>query len=85
MSSPNSPTLNEVIENIVEDVLRERVEQPESHENVPAREVREETKEVKVNQEKRESSSPTRGQRFSGKKKKPSPRRDSSKKEGSRN
>ena len=48
MSSPSSPTLNEVIGNIMEDVLRERAEQPENKETVPSEEVGEETKEVEV-------------------------------------
>ena len=47
MSSPNSPTLGEVIENIVEDVLHEKAEQLENQEIAP-KEVREETEEVKV-------------------------------------
>ena len=48
MSSPSSPSLEEVIENIMEDVQRERVEQPENQETVPAEGVREEVKEMEV-------------------------------------
>ena len=48
MSSPNSPTLNEVIENIVEDVLGERAEQTKNQETIPVEEVREQTEEVEV-------------------------------------
>ena len=48
MSNLSSPTLNEAIENIVEDVLGERVEQTENQEIVPMVEVREETEEVEV-------------------------------------
>ena len=48
MSSLSSPTLNEAIENIVEDVLGERVEQTKNQEIVPMEEVREETEEVEV-------------------------------------
>ena len=46
MSIPSSPTLDEVIKNIMENVQRERVEQPENQEIVPTEEVREEVKEV---------------------------------------
>ena len=46
MSSLSSPTLDEVVENIVEDVLRERVEQPETQETVPSEEVRKENEEM---------------------------------------
>ena len=35
MSNPSSPTLNEVVENIVEEVLRERVKQQENQETAP--------------------------------------------------
>ena len=46
MSSPSSPTLDEVIEKIMEDVQVERVEQPENQETTPTEEVREEIEEV---------------------------------------
>ena len=46
MSSPTSPTLNDLIRNIVEDVLRERAKQRKNQETVPMREVGEETEEV---------------------------------------
>ena len=46
MSSPRSPTLDEVIEKIMENVQGERVEQPKNQETVPAKEVREEVEEV---------------------------------------
>ena len=45
MSNPNSPTLNEVIEKIMEDVQVERVEQPKNQETTLANEVREKVKE----------------------------------------
>ena len=48
MSSPNSPTLNEVVGNIIEDVLKESAKQAANQETVPAKEVREETEEVEV-------------------------------------
>ena len=48
MSILSSPTLNELIENIVEDVLGKRVEQIENQEIVPVEEVREEIEEVEV-------------------------------------
>ena len=54
MSSPNSLTLNDMIENIVEDVLKERTEQAKNHETIPVEEVREKagenegTEEVRV-------------------------------------
>ena len=48
MSTSSSPTLDKVIENIMEDVLRERVEQATNQETVPAEEVREEIEEVEV-------------------------------------
>ena len=51
MSSPNSHTLNDVIENIVEDVLRERVEQAENQETVPTEEVKEEAGEMEGTEE----------------------------------
>ena len=41
MSSSNSPTLNDVIENIVEDVLRKRAKQAENQETDPTKEVKE--------------------------------------------
>ena len=46
MSSPNSPTLDEVIENIMENAQRERVKQPKNQETVSTEEAREETEEV---------------------------------------
>ena len=46
MSSPNSHTLNDMIENIMEDVIRERVEQAENQETVPTEEVKEEAGEM---------------------------------------
>ena len=46
MSIPSSPALDEAIKNIMENVQRERVEQPENQEIVPTKEVREEVKEV---------------------------------------
>ena len=46
MSNPNSPTLNEVIEKIMEEVQGERVELPENQETTPTNEVREEVKDV---------------------------------------
>ena len=42
MSSPSSPTLDQVIENIIEEVLKERVKQLENYENAPIEEVQEE-------------------------------------------
>ena len=48
MSSPNSPTLNEVVGNIIEDVLKESAKQAANQETVPAKEVSEETEEVEV-------------------------------------
>ena len=48
MSSPSFPTLDEVVEKIMEDVLRERVEQAANQETAPTEEVREATKEVEV-------------------------------------
>ena len=42
MSSPRSPTLDEVVEKIMEDLLKERVEQTKNQETVPAKKVREE-------------------------------------------
>ena len=48
MSGPSFPILDEVVENILEEVLRERVEQTENQETVPMEEVKEETEEVKV-------------------------------------
>ena len=48
MSNPTFPTLNEVIENIMEVVLGERAEQIKNHENFPVEKVSEETKEVEV-------------------------------------
>ena len=46
MTSPSSPTLDEVMENIMENVQIERAKQYESQENVYFGEVREEIKEV---------------------------------------
>ena len=46
MSSPNSPTLDKVIKNIMENVQGDRVEQPENQETTHAEEVREEDKEM---------------------------------------
>ena len=51
MSSLNSLTLDDVVENIVEDVLREKVEQAENQEIVPAEEVREEAGEMEGTKE----------------------------------
>ena len=48
MSSPSSPNLDEVVENIVEEVLKKIAEQPENQEIIPAEEVREETEEVEI-------------------------------------
>ena len=48
MSSPSSSTLQEVIENVMENVQRERVEQPENQETVPVEGVREEAKKMEV-------------------------------------
>ena len=42
MSSPGSPTLNEVVENIMEDVLRERAKQAANQKTTPVEEIREE-------------------------------------------
>ena len=47
MSNPNSPTLDEVVGNIVKEVLRERTKQ-ENQEIVHAEEVREEAEEIEV-------------------------------------
>ena len=46
MSNPNSPTLNEVIEKVMEEMQRERVEQPKNRETTPTDEVREDVEEV---------------------------------------
>ena len=46
MSNPYSPTLDEVVEKIMEDDQRERVEQSKNQETVLAEEMREEIKEV---------------------------------------
>ena len=51
MSNPNSPTLNEVIEKIMEDVQGERVEQPKNQETTLANEVREKVEEVEGDSE----------------------------------
>ena len=48
MSSPSSSTLDEVVDNIMEDVLRERVEQIKNQEIVLVEKVREEIEEVEV-------------------------------------
>ena len=42
MSSPSSPTLDKVVDNIMEEVLRDIAKQLENQENSPAEEVREE-------------------------------------------
>ena len=47
MSSPNSPTLDEVIGNIMEDVLHKKAEQLENQKISPE-EIREKTEEVEV-------------------------------------
>ena len=47
MSSPSSPNLDEVVENITEEILRERAEQLENQETA-SKEVREENEEVEV-------------------------------------
>ena len=47
MSNPNSLTLDEVVGNIFEEFLRERVEQ-ENKEIAPAEKVREEVEEIEV-------------------------------------
>ena len=47
MSRPNSPTIDEVIGNIVEEVLRERAGQPENQET-DLEKVREQNEEVEV-------------------------------------
>ena len=46
MSSPNSPTLDKVIKNIMENVQGDRVEQPENQETTHAEEVKEEDKKM---------------------------------------
>ena len=47
MSSPSFPTLDEVVENIMEEVLREEAKQLENQETAPE-ELREENEEVEV-------------------------------------
>ena len=47
MSNPNSPTLEEVVGNIVKEVLREEAEK-ENRETAPAEEVREEVEETDI-------------------------------------
>ena len=47
MSNPSSPTLDEIVENIVEEVLRERAEQQENQKTIPE-EVGQGTKEIEV-------------------------------------
>ena len=46
MSNPSSPTLDKVIEKIMEDVQGERVEKPDNQETTLVEEVREEVEEV---------------------------------------
>ena len=65
MSSPSSPTLDEVVENIMEEVLRERIEQIKNRETVPVEEVREETSEVEVEAEEARVFLSEKGQRLS--------------------
>ena len=48
MSSLSSPTIDQVVENIMEEVLRERAEQPENQETGHIEEIKEETEEVEV-------------------------------------
>ena len=48
MSSLSSPIVDRVVENIMEEVQRERAEQPENRETTPTEEIREETEEVEV-------------------------------------
>ena len=48
MSSPSSPTLEEEIENIMENVQKERAKQPENQETVPMEGVREEAEQMEV-------------------------------------
>ena len=50
MSNPSSPTLDEVVENIMEEVLRERAKQPGNQKTAPE-ELREENKEVEIEAE----------------------------------
>ena len=45
MFSPSSPTIDEDIRNIVEEVLKERAKQPENQETALAERVEKETKE----------------------------------------
>ena len=47
MSNPSSPTLDKVVENIVEEVLREKAKQPRNQETA-LKKVREENEEVEV-------------------------------------
>ena len=47
MSNPNSPTIDEVIENFVEEILRERAK-PKNQENATAEEFRQEAEEIEV-------------------------------------
>ena len=51
MSSPNSLTLNDMIENIVEDVLKERAEQAKNQETIPIEEVRQKVGEMEGTEE----------------------------------
>ena len=46
MSNPSSPTLNEVIEKIMEDVQGKRAEQPGNQETTPTDELRKEVKDL---------------------------------------
>ena len=47
MPNPSSPTIDKVVENIMEEILRERAKQPRNQE-IATEEVREENEEVKV-------------------------------------
>ena len=48
MFSPSSPNLDEVVEKILENVQRERIEQPENQETDPTEGVKEEVDEMEV-------------------------------------
>ena len=54
MSNPSSPTLDEVVGNFVEEILRDRVEE-ENQETTPIEEARQETEEIEVEVEKGEA------------------------------
>ena len=54
MSNPNSPTLDELVENIVEEILRERAEE-ENQKTAPTEEARQEIEVIEIEVEEGEA------------------------------